>query len=860
MQLIRTSALAVLFIFLQIIGFAKSPSLTKAPVPDWIRQKEVPSKMPDLEDISDGYYFESIEYQVNLSLQSRFYRTVKVLTENAGAENAGQIHISFVPQYQTLVLHELYLLRDGKRLDRLNLSKFELLASETELSRSIYNGTYSAYLLLDDLRKDDKIVMSYSVVGFNPVFGGRFFDSYVLQGFEPTGALHINYIVPKQRKLYFKTFLGADSPKEKDLGTAISYYWEMPSTTHVAYDFNTPIWYPTRQRMECSEFEKWSDVAKWADDVNPIPLPAATGKLREFADQLWLKAKKDSIAYVKEVADFVQNEIRYMGVEVGEYSHRANEPEKVFAQRYGDCKDKSVLMATMLKHRGIKSRLVLVNSWEEYNMETYLPSPNAFNHMVLYFILNDRGQYIDPTITNQGGNIRDRYFPFYGKVLHVQPGGKMYDTEKIVSGNTRIEERFHIQKDGTAILDVLTIYTGANAENTRSYFKQTAKNQIEKSNIEYYQKLYKQVKKRTPLHLEDDIANNVFRVKESYTIDKIIELDPTTNRSTVYAYASSLSLYIPEIIEPRTTPIALSYPLALEHDVYIINPNSVNVPALSENIYESRDSYYFGKSITTNNDTLKVAFRLGFHDTHVKVDQVDEFMSDFSDLNNIFTCAVYMDDDGFVTGSNTQNKTNWWAVSIFLVLLALFTWLTIKYYHKRSASSVIYLYDNAEYDAVGGWLILLALALFASPLRVFFNLMVPYMFSLQVWNTFGYYTEMSKTLLSALLVFEFVINTLIFFLSCYCFYLLIKRRDIFPQTLLALLLLQIVFTILDTVAASVLFSKPPETFSEYAEIFRTIIFGIIWILYLLNSTRVKGTFVVKANDKVEVLPTEDIRP
>lgn len=349
----------------------------------------------------------------------------------------------------------------------------------------------------------------------------------------------------------------------------------------------------------------------------------------------------------------------------------------------------------------------------------------------------------------------------------------------------------------------------------------------------------------------NDIANNVFRVKESYTIDKIVEIDPATNRPAVYAYASSLSLYIPEIIEPRATPISLSYPLSLEHDVYIINPNAVNVPSIRENIYESRDSYYFGKSITTNKDTLKVAFRLGFHDTYVKEGQVQEFITDFSDLNTIFTCAVYMDDDGFVTGSNTQNKTNWWAVLIFLALLASFAWITIKYYHNRNASSAIYLYDDAEYDAIGGWLVLLAISLFVSPLRIFFAVMIPYMFSLQVWNSFVYYGEVSQLLLSSLLVFEFVINTLIFFLSGYCFYLLIKRRDIFPQTLLALLILQVAFTILDTVAASMLFEKQPETFGEYSEIFRTIIFGIIWILYIFNSTRVKGTFVVKANNKEE---------
>ncbi|XHR98086.1 hypothetical protein ACFJIV_16335 [Mucilaginibacter sp. UC70_90] len=42
-----------------------------------------------------------------------------------------------------------------------------------------------------------------------------------------------------------------------------------------------------------------------------------------------------------------------MGIEIGEYSHRANNPEKVFRQRYGDCKDKSLLLVSMLKAGGL---------------------------------------------------------------------------------------------------------------------------------------------------------------------------------------------------------------------------------------------------------------------------------------------------------------------------------------------------------------------------------------------------------------------------------------------------------------------------------------------------------------------------
>lgn len=846
MKFIKTITVTAFCILLQIICFAESPSLTKNPVPNWIRPTNLQPKTPDLQDINDGYYLESTEYQVDLNTETKFYRTKKVLTENTGAESAGQVHISFVPQYQTLILHELYVLRDGEKLDRLDLQKFKLMAYETELSRFIYNGTYSAYLLIDDLRKNDKIVLSFSIRGFNPVFEGSFFDSYLLQGLEPTGAIHINYIVPKHRKLYFKTFLGAAPPKEQDLGSAISYYWEETDTEHIPHDFNTPAWYPTRQRIECSEFEKWADVANWADNINPIPKLSTKGRLHEFVDELWQRAKGDSMTYVREVTDFVQNEIRYMGVEVGEYSHKANLPEQVFSQRYGDCKDKSVLMSTMLKHKGIQTKLVLVNSLEEYNLETYLPSPGVFNHMVVYLMVNDRGQYIDPTISNQGGHISERYFPFYGKVLHIEPEGEMHSTEKIVSGKTRIEERFILDKNGTATLNVLTTYSSSNADIIRIQLTQIAKNKIEKSNLEYYQSFYKQIKKLSPLNIEDDKLNNILRIKESYSIKKIAEVEKLTNRLAVSVYATGLSQYVPEISEARTTPIALEYPLMLEHDVYIVNPDGVNAPNIKGNIFVSRDSYHYGKSITVSSDTLKIAFRLGFHDTYVKESQTQEFIEDFSDLDNIFSSAVYINNDGFIIGSKTQSQVNIWPTISFVALLCLFTWIIFKFYHKRTATAIIYLYDSPSYNFIGGWLIILAIFLCLSLLSIFFNSITHYIFDDSIWSTWGLHLGISQLLFGSLLIFEFIINTFLLFMYGYCLYLLIKKRDIFPQTILMTLIVQVVFVLLDTMIAFIIFKQQVITPKEYIAFFRTMILGITWVLYLFKSTRVKGTFVIKA--------------
>ena len=59
---------------------------------------------------------------------------------------------------------------------------------------------------------------------------------------------------------------------------------------------------------------------------------------------------------------FVQDEVRYMGIEMGVNSHKPHAPDAVFAQRFGDCKDKTYLFCTLLQGMNIPAYPVLVNT------------------------------------------------------------------------------------------------------------------------------------------------------------------------------------------------------------------------------------------------------------------------------------------------------------------------------------------------------------------------------------------------------------------------------------------------------------------------------------------------------------------
>ncbi len=88
-----------------------------------------------------------------------------------------------------------------------------------------------------------------------------------------------------------------------------------------------------------------------AGKTNPIIRAKATELVQDLR-------QKDFTGEIRNVFDFVQNNIRYVrdiaGVETLHY------PEQVLAQEYGDCDDKAVLLASLLAAIGHPTRFVAV--------------------------------------------------------------------------------------------------------------------------------------------------------------------------------------------------------------------------------------------------------------------------------------------------------------------------------------------------------------------------------------------------------------------------------------------------------------------------------------------------------------------
>lgn len=124
----------------------------------------------------------------------------------------------------------------------------------------------------------------------------------------------------------------------------------------------------------------WKSIGDWLvsltedRDVPPEDLKAKVLQLTEGA--------ADEMEKIRRIYEYLGSTTRYVSIQLGLGGLRPIEPEKVFRNKFGDCKALSFYMKTMLECAGIESDYVIVNAGEDRMMPDF-PSLGTANHAIL---------------------------------------------------------------------------------------------------------------------------------------------------------------------------------------------------------------------------------------------------------------------------------------------------------------------------------------------------------------------------------------------------------------------------------------------------------------------------------------------
>ncbi|HXH92738.1 MAG TPA: DUF3857 domain-containing protein [Thermoanaerobaculia bacterium] len=511
-----------------------------------------------------------------------YFRDVRKVLTSAGVQNASEISIDFDPSYERLVIHDVGLIRDGKRIDELTREDVRIIEKESESEDRIYDGQLTALLFLKDVRAGDVIDYSWSLEGSNPLLGGRYAGEFDFSATVPTRLIRHRLIWPASRPLHTSKPATVEHRGETDV-----YVWQRRDVPATDTEDSTPDWYDAFETLQVSEYGSWSEVAKWADGLFRID-DASRAAVTALANEI-SATHPDREGRIVAAIRFVQDDIRYLGIEMGRGSHEPRQPSVVLAQRYGDCKDKALLLAALLRQLGVQAWPALVNTKLRQRLDEYLPSPFLFDHVITEVADGGKIYWIDGTLSDQGGTLTTIDTPSDERAFVVRPDSNGLTPIVIRTHGTIAVEEVISPADASGhaanpshILAVTSTYTARDADELRSKLASESLADVAKDHLNRYAADHPHIEALGAPSIDDDRLRNIIVLRERYTIRDLWK----TGSWTYYPRAVEKHLDRPTTLV-RSTPLAIEYPLDVterlivrggaspkiqEHDIVVGSP------------------------------------------------------------------------------------------------------------------------------------------------------------------------------------------------------------------------------------------------------------------------------------------------
>lgn len=565
---IRAAIACSIILMLFQVSWAKSAFALK-PAPGWVR-KIVPSKDVAGKGVSNEpsstRVLDDLQIKVGDNSVERFFHYYQRVNTAAGLEDLSQLRFYYEPSYQQLAIHFVRILRGSATIDALRPSEIKVIHEEEELDQQLFNGTEAAVIFVNDVRVGDVIEYAFTLTGDNPVLGGRFTDTYYFVDQDPIQEFALRLLYPTKRSLAIKADNTDLQPTKQPLGEHTEYLWYAQNLRPLTFEDSTPDWFDPSPRVTLSEFQDWSAVVSWA-----LPFYQNTSlKNSELRAKIqeWLERSSSAEDRTAWALQFVQDEIRYLGIELGRYSHQPTLPDKVFARRFGDCKDKSLLLSSILNAMGIDAVPALVSMDGKASVDTWQPTPFAFDHVIVQAKVSGKTYWLDPTISYQRAGITGYYDPPYERALVLREGTRNLESipkPTADSGSLDIVESYSARNSTNQIyLSVTKTYRGSEADQIRYLLSASSLDELGRNHLNGYADNIPSITADGPPSVEDDLKSNTLVLKEKYLITELWK----DGKHSFVADRVYSELSKPRVSQ-RSAPLAVRYPLAITQTILI---------------------------------------------------------------------------------------------------------------------------------------------------------------------------------------------------------------------------------------------------------------------------------------------------
>lgn len=168
--------------------------------------------------------------------------------------------------------------------------------------------------------------------------------------------------------------------------------WEAEDLAEIEIEPAMPRGLEVATKVEVSSIPDWQTIDRWAEAVYRVAAEPDS-QIRELVASL-VSPDMDARETIRTLFYWVQQEVRYIGADLKRGGIVPHDASQVLENRYGDCKDQSVLLVAMLNAAGIQANPALINLGVDYTIDEDVPTLR-FNHMIVNVPLGDEQLFLD---------------------------------------------------------------------------------------------------------------------------------------------------------------------------------------------------------------------------------------------------------------------------------------------------------------------------------------------------------------------------------------------------------------------------------------------------------------------------------
>lgn len=558
---------------------------------------------------------------------------IKPLTQ-AGVEEVSHIKLLFNPAFNNICVHSIRVYRNGVWQDRLSTARQHILQRENNLEMQIYSGLLTLVYFINDIRVGDVVEYQYSYIGGNPLLTTYLDELVYLEESASIEKMSYRFLVDPALNLEVKSTHTTVVPSLQELSADLME-WTINATETEARPREPyqPAATNPCARIQINEYQSWKLVIDQLQPLVILPDSFIDNPSEEILLLLSEWIAFDPYERTRLATRFVQNEIHYLSLSDGISALKPEDPTICFTRRFGDCKDKTLLLHGLLKLMGIPSTPILVNNSKGAALPSFLPSPHLFNHMILRIELDGDVIFVDPTITFQGGLISTNYCPryFYGLPLSEESSHLIALPETILIHPVEIETKIGMKNEELLEMNIETHYYGKEAETMRRKLAYQGLRKLSDFHLLYTQQLYRGATSIKPLKVFDDSKQNLFITVETYQIP----LRSKKGKKPLYIQSWLLKDSLETDINPdRKTPYVVTYPLWVKEHIHV-NHLSLQESPTKEEMNFDHECFLYRSSFKRGATEADFNFEINFIKDHILPSEIPSFNEIMSEIESL---------------------------------------------------------------------------------------------------------------------------------------------------------------------------------------------------------------------------------